>query len=163
MVNFRDMPRLVDVSQVAGARLIPLNKHGDARGWLIELFRADELPDGFLPQMGYISLTSPGIVRGPHEHREQTDGFAFLSGEMELILWKREGPDEIHRSVHRVGEEAPHFALVPPGVVHAYRNVGPTDALVLNFPNQLYAGWGRSKPVDETRHELDPESPFLLP
>ena len=42
---------------------------------------------------------------------------------------------------------------VPPGVVHAYRNVGSSDAFVLNFPDKLYAGWGKKEPVDEIRHE----------
>jgi dTDP-4-dehydrorhamnose 3,5-epimerase len=49
--------------------------------------------------------------------------------------------------------------VVPPGVVHGYKNVGSADAFVLNFPNQLYAGTGKTEPVDEIRHE-EIESPF---
>ena len=43
--------------------------------------------------------------------------------------------------------------LVPPGVVHAYRNVSEENGLVFNVPNRLYAGWGKKEPVDEIRHE----------
>ncbi len=140
-------------SQIEGVVLRPLRRYTDARGWLTELFRQDELPEGFLPTMGYISMTHPGVARGPHEHREQTDGFGFLSGTYEVSLWEnRPGKERIHE-VHRLGEDCPCFLVVPPGVVHAYRNVGDTDAVVLNFPNQLYAGWGRKEPVDEIRHE----------
>ena len=36
----------------------------DARGWLCELFRHDELPAEFHPVMAYISETEPGVARG---------------------------------------------------------------------------------------------------
>lgn len=151
----------MDSPSIPGVRLIPLKKHSDPRGWLAELFRDDELPDGFEPAMGYFSVTHPGVARGPHEHVDQTDCFAFLSGEFELILWEnRPGHDSARYSVI-VGENNPLIAFVPPGVVHAYRNVGNTDAFVLNFPDRLYAGWGKKEPVDEIRHE-DMDSPFKI-
>jgi dTDP-4-dehydrorhamnose 3,5-epimerase len=50
---------------------------------------------------------------------------------------------------------------VPPGVVHAYRNVGDDDAFVLNFPDRLYAGKNKAEPVDEIRHE-ETDSEFKL-
>jgi dTDP-4-dehydrorhamnose 3,5-epimerase len=52
--------------------------------------------------------------------------------------------------------------IVPPGVVHAYQNVGGVPGLVFNCPNRLYKGAGRQEPVDEIRHEEDPDSPFKL-
>jgi dTDP-4-dehydrorhamnose 3,5-epimerase len=66
-----------------------------------------------------------------------------------------------HQEALVAGEENPLFLVVPPGVVHAYRNIGDTDAFVLNFPDALYAGWGRKEPVDEIRHE-DQDSEFQL-
>ena len=138
-----------------------LRKFADSRGWLMELFRDDELPAGFAPAMGYLSLTHPGVARGPHEHREQSDGFAFLSGTFEITLWEnRPGKEKIKR-VFTAGEDNPLFLIVPPGVVHAYRNVGANDATVLNFPDRLYAGHGKKEPVDEIRHE-DINSEFKL-
>lgn len=134
----------------------------DSRGWLTELFRSDELPEGFVPAMSYLSVTHPGVARGPHEHVAQTDLFVFLDGTYELHLWEnREGEPEAYE-VHIVGREHPAMVWVPPGVVHAYRNVGESDAFVLNFPDKLYAGQGRSEPVDEIRHEADPDSRFKL-
>jgi dTDP-4-dehydrorhamnose 3,5-epimerase len=65
--------------------------------------------------------------------------------------------------VFRLGSDAPTLVIVPPGVVHAYRNVGDRDAFVLNFPDQLYAGWGKKEPVDEIRHEDAEDSRFRLP
>lgn len=149
-------------TQFEGVTLISLRKFTDARGWLIELYRDDELPEGFDPTMGYLSVTHPGVQRGPHEHKDQTDGFVFLSGEFELHLWEnRPGKPERHE-ILPVGENEPTFVTVPPGVVHAYKNVGGKDAFVLNFPDRLYAGWGKKEPVDEIRHEDESESRFKL-
>jgi dTDP-4-dehydrorhamnose 3,5-epimerase len=151
----------MDAPPIPGVRIVPLKKYADSRGWLTELFRQDELPQGFEPTMGYLSVTHPGIARGPHEHRDQTDCFAFLSGEFELILWENRPGLPEHRASLLVGENNPVLAFVPPGVVHAYRNVGSSDAFVLNFPDRLYAGWGKSEPVDEIRHE-DMDSPYKM-
>lgn len=148
-------------SQIEGVVVRSLGRYTDARGWLTELFRQDELPEGYFPAMGYLSMTHPGVARGPHEHREQTDGFGFLSGTYEVTLWENRPNRERMKEVFLLGEENPAFVIVPPGVVHAYRNVGQFDAVVLNFPNQLYAGWGRKEPVDEIRHE-EIDSEFQL-
>ena len=131
----------------------PLRRFCDARGWLTELFRDDELPTGFEPVMGYISVTHPGVARGPHEHRDQADGFCFVDGKYEVLLWENRSGKPRLQERFCAGSDEPVFVVVPPGVVHAYRNVGDRDAFVLNFANKLYAGWGRSEPVDEIRHE----------
>jgi dTDP-4-dehydrorhamnose 3,5-epimerase len=145
-----------------GVFLRRLNRHTDSRGWLMETHREDELPEGFRPVMGYISYTHPGVARGPHEHAEQTDGFVFLSGRFRLHLWENRAGLNEQRMNLDVGEENPVFVTVPPGVVHAYENVGDSDAFVLNFPDALYAGRGRQEPVDEIRHEDDAESRFKI-
>jgi dTDP-4-dehydrorhamnose 3,5-epimerase len=51
---------------------------------------------------------------------------------------------------------------IPPGVVHAYRNVGTVPGLVFNAPNRLYAGHGKKEPVDEIRHEQASPGRFLM-
>jgi len=55
-----------------------LKKHEDLRGWLAEIYRSDEIPSTQNPTMAYVSLTLPGVSRGPHEHLEQSDFFVFL-------------------------------------------------------------------------------------
>src|SRR5690242_3621998 len=136
-----------------GVMIRPLKRFADARGWLTELFREDELPAGFKPAMAYLSMTHPGVARGPHEHRAQSDGFAFLSGCYEITLWENRPGRERVKEVFQAGEANPILLIVPPGVVHAYRNIGAEDAFVVNFPDRLYAGWGRKELVDEIRHE----------
>lgn len=150
------------MTEIPGVVIRSVRRFTDDRGWLMELFRDDELPEGFEPAMGYISVTKPGIARGPHEHEAQTDCFVFLNGQYELYLWENRDEMGQRHETHAVGESNPCAVFVPPGVVHAYRNVGGEEAFVLNFPDKLYAGWGRSEPVDEIRHE-DFDSVFKLP
>ncbi len=149
---------------IDGCLITPLKKFADTRGWLIEFFRQDELPSALHPVMGYLSMTHPSVARGPHEHQDQTDLFVFFNGTFRLYLWdtRREAPTFGHRQVMDLGEANPTVAIVPPGVVHAYRNVGEHDALIINCPNQLYAGEGKQESVDEIRHEDQAESVFVM-
>ena len=145
-----------------GVEVRSLARHEDSRGHLLELFRDDELPDAFRPAMAYLSVTLPGVARGPHEHRHQTDGFAFVDGAYELRLWENRPHHPGAAVVLNVGEANPVFVLVPPGVVHGYRNVGDRAAFVVNAPDRLYAGEGKREPVDEIRHESESGSRFRM-
>lgn len=143
----------------------PLTKFLDERGWLSELFRLDELEGVMTPAMAYISMTAPGVARGPHEHVEQTDYFCFLGpSNFKVYLWDRrpDSPTFGARQVFYAGVDSPRMVIVPPGVVHAYKNVGIDNGLVFNAPDRLYAGEGKRSPVDEIRHEDLEGSPFCL-
>ena len=150
---------------IDGVVFRPLRRHEDSRGWLIELIRDDELPGEHHPAMTYLSATLPGVARGPHEHREQADLFAFVGpADFRLYLWdsRRDSPTYRMKQAVVVGESNPQSVIVPPGVVHAYKNISEVPGLVFNAPNRLYAGWGRSEPVDEIRHEGELDTPYLL-
>ncbi len=150
---------------IEGVVITPIKKFTDDRGWLMELFRHDELASQFHPVMSYVSMTKPGVARGPHEHREQADLFAFIGPSMfRLYLWDMRRDSATYTQSYRcdLGEANPATVIVPPGVVHAYKNIGTVDGIVYNAPNRLYAGPGRKEEVDEIRHENAPDSPFVL-
>ncbi len=143
----------------------PLSKFIDERGWLAELFREDEIDKGLMPVMAYISMTQPGIARGPHEHVDQTDWFCFIGpSNFKVYLWdtRKDSPSCGIRQVIFAGHDSPRTVIVPPGVIHAYRNIGTENGIVFNAPNRLYAGEGKKSPVDEIRHEDISGSPFQL-
>ncbi len=150
---------------IDGLIIRPLQFHEDSRGWLVELFRADELPAGFQPAMAYASQTLPGASRGPHEHCHQSDLFAcFGPGNLRLVAWDARPNSRTKGNQMTVimGQSNPLAVVIPPGVVHGYRNEGDTPALVLNTPDRLFAGQGRQEEIDEIRHEDDLHSPFSL-
>ena len=142
-----------------------LGKFMDERGWLAELFRADELTAEVVPVMAYISMTQPGIARGPHEHVAQTDYFCFLGpSNFKIYLWdaRPTSPTFGVKQFLFAGLDNPLTLIVPPGVVHAYKNVGIDNGIVFNAPNRLYAGAEKKLPVDEIRHEEVTGSAFVL-
>ena len=143
----------------------PLGKYLDERGWLAELFREDELSADLMPTMAYISMTQPGVARGPHEHVDQTDYFCFIGpANFKVYLWDARAASPTYgvKQVLYAGVDSPLALVVPPGVVHAYKNVGIENGIVFNGPNRLYAGAGKKSAVDEIRHEDQVGSPFVL-
>ncbi len=151
--------------EIEGVKVKAITKFLDERGWLAELFRHDFLEEDVFPKMAYISLTLPGIARGPHAHVDQTDLFFFVGpGNFKVYLWdnRKESDSYGLKQVVFAGQDDPKTVLVPPGVVHGYKSLGPEPGLVFNAPNRLYAGKGKKGPVDEIRFEDDPNSPFVI-
>jgi len=150
---------------IEGVVVKDLPRFNDARGWLTELFRHDELAAEFYPVMAYISATKPGIARGPHEHVDQADLFCFVGpSNFKLRMWDNRPSSKTFNHVMTlvVGIDEPRSVLVPAGVVHAYQNVGSDQGIVINCPNRLYAGAGKREEVDEIRHEDDPNTIFRM-
>ena len=140
-----------------------IDKFSDERGWLGEIFREDE--GAFHPAMSYLSVTRPGYVRGPHEHTAQSDFFVFMGpGDFEWHLWdnRKKSPTKGEYLKIAVGEKNPSSVIVPPGVVHGYKNISAVDAYCVNLPDKLYKGADKKEAVDEIRHEQDSNSPFKI-
>ena len=151
--------------KIEGVIIKNLIKHVDDRGWLAETYRNDELDEQHFPAMAYISMTNRDVARGPHEHADQADNFSFIGpSNFKIYMWdnRKNSPTYMTKQVVFAGEDSPKSLIIPPGVVHAYKNVGEKQGAVLNFPNRLFAGRGRTEPVDEIRHESDQNSPFIL-
>jgi dTDP-4-dehydrorhamnose 3,5-epimerase len=154
-----------DDGDIEGVEVRRLTRHDDDRGWLCELFRADEASERVRPVMGYASVTRPGVTRGPHEHMDQTDWFCFFGpSDFLLVMWDNRPSSATYRRRMKVmvGQSDPSAVIVPEGVVHGYRNVGDVDGMVVNLPNRLYRGEGRQDGVDEIRHETDPGTEFVM-
>lgn len=144
----------------------PIRKFVDDRGWLAELFRHDEIEQEFYPTMAYISVTEPLVQRGPHEHVQQADLFCFIGpGNFKMRMWDNRAASPTYRYIMTlfVGADNPQAIIVPKGVVHAYKNVGATEkGVVINCPNQLFMGKNKKEPIDEIRHEDDPDTIYTM-
>jgi len=148
---------------IDGVVIKQLKKYIDDRGWLAEIFREDEFE--FKPIMSYVSLTKPGVSRGPHEHKFQSDCFVFTGpGTFELHLWDRRENSKTNGEYLKmqVGEDNPTMVIVPPGVVHGYKAVGNKDAYSINLPDKLYRGADKKGEIDEIRWEQDENSPYKI-
>jgi dTDP-4-dehydrorhamnose 3,5-epimerase len=151
--------------EIEGVVIDKLIKFFDERGFLVETFRIDNLPDNLQLEMSYVSYTKPGITRGPHEHNKQTDIFCFIGpGNFMIKLWDNRKESKTFGYYMEIigGEDNPIRVIVPPGIVHGYKNISSeADGMVLNYPDKLYRGSGKKEEVDEIRHE-DKEDKFYL-
>lgn len=149
---------------INGVVIKKINKYEDARGWLSEIYRHDEVD--YNPAMAYISVTKPGVARGPHEHRYQSDCFVFVGpGSFDLYLWDRRAESSTRGNHVKVivGENNPSMVIVPPGVVHGYKCISDVDAYSVNLPDRLYKGIQKQDAeVDEIRWEIDEASPYRI-
>ena len=158
-------PDFLETQQLEGVVVRFPTPYPDARGSLVEFFRMDEISAELSPAMGYLSTTFPGISRGPHEHREQTDLFFFPGfGTFLVALWdnRKHLPSFGQRMLIATASDQPCVIIIPPGVVHAYHCTSKVPGIVINVPNQLYAGKNKQSPVDEIRHEKDAQSPYVI-
>jgi len=150
---------------IEGVIIHPIKRLSDERGWLAEIFRSDEIADDLIPAMSYLSVTHTGMSRGPHEHRDQTDIFAFFGpGSFRLKLWdnRKNSPTYGYKMVFIAGEDNPMSVILPPGIIHGYTNISEHDAWMSNYPNRLYAGKNKQDPVDEIRHEEGENNEFSM-
>jgi len=144
-------------NMIEGVIIKKITKTEDDRGWLAEIFREDETE--FRPIMSYVSVTKPGAIRGPHEHKFQTDYFVFVGpGNFELYLWDKKGEQQKFQA----GEDKPTLVIVPPGIVHGYKCVSATEGWVINLPDKLYKGKGKTEEADEIRWEGREDSPYKI-
>lgn len=148
---------------INGVVIKKLSLFKDERGWLAEIFRDDEI--NYKPAMAYFSETKPGVARGPHEHKEQTDFFVFIGpGKFRVYFWdnRKTSPTFGEKMEIEVGGEEVDLVIVPPGIVHGYKCVSEIPALCLNLPDRLYKGVGKKEEVDEVRWEGVADSPFKI-
>ena len=85
----------------------------------VRILFSHELLDATWSHFGPVE---PGAV--PHVHREHTDAFYVLEGELAFRI----GPD-----LQLVSAPAGTFVVVPPGVIHGFDNDAPERATFLNF------------------------------
>ena len=143
-----------------GVEIKEIGLYEDNRGWLGEVIRDDETNHN--PLMTYLSMTNPGLARGPHEHVHQTDYFCFI-GKFRLYLWDNRKASATYGKGKVIEiNNVPTVAVVPPGVVHAYKNIDDKSGIVINLPDKLYKGRGKEDPVDEIRYEDDPDTPYRI-
>jgi dTDP-4-dehydrorhamnose 3,5-epimerase len=151
------------MTEIKGVIIKELKQFEDERGWLTEVYRNDE--QDIDVAMSYVSHTNFNQVRGPHEHKYQTDFFVFSAyGDFELYLWDNRADSETYRNEIKlvVGQSKKVSVIVPPGVVHGYKSISKEGSMSINFPDKLYAGKDKKEEVDEIRHENQKDSKFKI-
>lgn len=112
-----------------------LKKRSDERGWLIEVLRGDALiPKNEFGQI-FVSVAPPGKVRGNHYHHRKIEWFCVPTGTGLLLLKDLETGEEMNIVM---GENDPKTVKITPGVVHAIKNTGNKDMVLLVYVNEQF-------------------------
>lgn len=144
---------MIDGVVIKNLRVIP-----DERGRLCELLRCDE---PLFQKFGQVYMTTayPGVVKAWHYHRIQTDLFGAVAGMFKVVLFDDRvnsstlgQTQEIFTGIHN-----PVLILVPKLVWHGFKNIGETEAVMINVPDEPY---NYQKPDEYRRPWNDPEIPY---
>ena len=115
-------------------KLIP-----DERGYLMEMLRSD---DEFFQKFGqvYLTVAYPGVVKGWHYHKKQTDHFVGVSGMTKVVLYDGRDGSKTHGEVNEffLGELNPMLLVIPALVLHGMKGVGTKPGMIINIPTELY-------------------------
>ncbi|PYC76006.1 capsular biosynthesis protein [Micromonospora arborensis] len=109
---------------------LPLPRHTDARGELVEAVRAH----GTAGQT-FCSTTRPGIARGEHFHLAKVERFVVLRGSAEISL-RRVSEDTVVR--FQVSGDEPVVVDMPTMWAHKIVNTGSDELFTLFWVNELF-------------------------
>jgi len=124
---------------IEGVKTKPLRVIPDERGFLMEMLRSD---DTLFQKFGqvYVSVAYPGVVKGWHYHKRQTDYFTIVKGMMKVVLYdqRKESPTFGELNEFFMGELNPILLVIPPLVVHGMKAMGTEPGYLVNCPTEPY-------------------------
>ena len=124
---------------IDGVVVKPLKVIADERGYLMEMMRKD---DSFFQRFGqtYVSVAYPGVVKGWHYHKIQTDHFVIVKGMMKVVMYddREKSPTKGLVNEFFMGERNPILVTIPPGVWHGMKGIGTEPAMLVNCPTEPY-------------------------
>jgi dTDP-4-dehydrorhamnose 3,5-epimerase len=111
----------------------------DERGRLTEILRSD---DELFTKFGQIYMTTayPGVVKGWHYHKKQTDHFAVVKGMIKLVLYdnREDSPTKGEINEFFLGEHNPMLVKIPQLVLHGFKCASHEEAICINIPTEVY-------------------------
>ena len=124
---------------IDGVKLKKLKVIPDERGRLMEILRSDD--EEFI-KFGQVYLTTayPGVVKGWHYHKNQTDSFAVVKGMMKVVLYDMRKTSSTFKEINEffIGQKKPLLITVPPFVYHGFKAIGTETAYFLSVPTEPY-------------------------
>jgi len=127
------------LGNIDGVVVKDLRRVVDDRGWLMEIFRSD-WPEFQKFGQTYLTTCKPGIIKGWHYHKLQTDHFVVIKGNALVALYDGRESSKTKGTVQEVEiwEKAPKFVKIPPVVYHGFTPIDANEIWVVNTPTELY-------------------------
>lgn len=124
---------------IEGVRIKKLRVIPDERGSLMEILRND---DEIFEKFGqvYITTAYPGVVKGWHYHKVQSDNMCVVKGMMKIVLYDSRDNSPTKGEVNEffAGVHNPILLHIPVFVYHGFKCIGEEEAIVVNIPTERY-------------------------
>ncbi len=135
---------------IPGVKIHPYPLWPDDRGYFLEVLRVGQgLASEFPKDSTQVSaaLSYPGTIKAFHFHRNQTDCWVPVQGifQVALVDLRKQFPSFGARNTLYLGALRPWQLLIPPGVAHGYKVVGPDNGMLVYVTDRFY------DPKDEGR------------
>lgn len=125
---------MIEGVKIKNLKIIP-----DERGFLMEILRAD---DEYFKKFGqvYLTVVYPGVVKGWHYHKKQTDHFCVVKGMVKVALYDQRTESKTYKEVNEyfMGEKNPILLVIPPFVLHGMKGIGTEPGYLINCPTEPY-------------------------
>lgn len=128
-------------------KIVTKDSNNDVNGFLVPIFNIHDnfLDADRLPKQVYLTVVSPGAVKGPHLHMKRWGLFTCIKGDIKVVV-KIDGTYEEYFS----GERHSFASIqIPAGSPAAIQNIGEIDAYVLNMPSPAW------HPDDQDEHSVE--------
>jgi dTDP-4-dehydrorhamnose 3,5-epimerase len=88
----------------------------------------------------HVTTTLPGRIRAWGLHQRSTDRLFVVSGLVTIVVFDGRigSPTEGRINTFTVSERSPGLLLVAPNLYHGWKNIGTTEASIINMPECLY-------------------------
>jgi len=136
-VDARGQQRLTLIEGVVFRATRPV-PHGG--GHLTEVARASwDVLGGPLVEV-HVTTTLPGRARAWGLHERGTDRLFVASGLVKIVVFdgRKASPTQGRINEFVLSERNPGLVIVPPHLYHGWMNIGTTEAIIINMPDQMY-------------------------
>jgi len=88
----------------------------------------------------HITTTFAGRIRAWGLHQLGTDRLFVVSGLVKIVVFdgRKESPTFGQLNEFVVSEKNPGLLIVPPNLYHGWKNIGTTEAIIINMPDRQY-------------------------
>lgn len=129
--------RLDPIDGLRYRRALPVSHR---QGHLTEAFRSDwGLTEAPILQVN-LTTTFPGQIRAWGIHCFTTDRLFAATGSLCIVCYdaRPESPSFRRINEFMLGVRNQGLVVVPPGVYHGWKNIGPDEATIVSMPSRLY-------------------------
>jgi dTDP-4-dehydrorhamnose 3,5-epimerase len=109
-------------------------------GFLTEVARASwDVLDSPVTQV-HVTTTFPDRIRAWGLHQVSIDRLFVVSGLVKIVVFdgRLDSPTRGHLTEIVVSERNPGLLIVPPNLYHGWKNIGVTEAIIINMPTEMY-------------------------